>query len=91
MFLECGRVQDIRPGMPRRLDHELMRRGGCFIQCFRGVGQLFLQPSAFYDQKIPTSDEFRQNQSRPTTYTHMSNYPTRYPYLGILPKRSTLS
>lgn len=42
MFLERGWVQDIRPGMPWRLDDKLVRRGSGFAESLRGVGQLFL-------------------------------------------------
>lgn len=42
MFLERGRVQDICPGMPWRLDDELMSRCGGLAKRLRRVRQLFL-------------------------------------------------
>ncbi|KYQ53475.1 hypothetical protein ALC60_07398 [Trachymyrmex zeteki] len=43
MFPESGRVKDIRPGMPRRLDDELVRRGGCLAENFRCIAFHLLQ------------------------------------------------
>lgn len=51
VFLERGRVQDIRPGVLRRLDDELVRGGGGLAERLRGVRQLFLQLPAFCEHR----------------------------------------
>ncbi|KYN40374.1 hypothetical protein ALC56_05319 [Trachymyrmex septentrionalis] len=56
MFPERGRMKDIRPGMPRRLDDELVRRGGCLAENFRCILHVFVLT------KIPGSLPIKHSQ-----------------------------